>query len=55
MTDHLTNREQATLVTASHREGLTLRGPRFTPFDVAAFVVSVLMIWGPLAAGALRQ
>ena len=27
----------------------------FMPLDVAAFVVAVLMMWGPLVAGALRQ
>ena len=31
------------------------REPLFTPLDVTAFVVAVLMIWGPLVAGALRQ
>lgn len=31
------------------------REPLFMPLDVAAFVVALLMIWGPLAAGALRQ
>ena len=34
----------------SHR-----RQPTFTPLDVAGFVVAALMIWGPLAAGALRH
>jgi len=31
------------------------RQPLFMPLDVAAFVVAVLMVWGPLVAGALRQ
>lgn len=30
------------------------RDPLFAPLDVTAFVVAVLMIWGPLVAGALR-
>ena len=34
----------------SHR-----REPVFTPMDVMAFIVAVAMIWGPLAAGALRH
>lgn len=38
------------------RSGLSHRNePLFTPLDVAAFIVAVMMIWGPLAAGALRQ
>lgn len=31
------------------------RQPPFLPIDVAALVVAVLMVWGPLVAGALRQ
>lgn len=27
----------------------------FSPLDVTAFVVALLVIWGPLVAGALRQ
>jgi hypothetical protein len=30
------------------------RGPRFAPLDVVAFILGALLIWGPLAAGALR-
>jgi hypothetical protein len=34
----------------SHR-----RQPTFTPLDFIAFIVAVAMIWGPLAAGAMRH
>ena len=31
------------------------RGPMFAPLDVVALVMIMLVIWGPLAAGALRH
>ena len=31
------------------------RQPFFTPMDVVASLVAVVMIWGPLLAGALQQ
>jgi hypothetical protein len=45
-----------TSLSSSLREDLShRRQPLFAPLDVTAFVVAMLMIWGPLAAGALRQ
>lgn len=59
MTDH----DQAPAMTTSVLEGDRRRDadrrraaqPLFTPLDVVALIVAVAMIWGPLAAGALRQ
>lgn len=42
-------------VTGLRDDPTRYRGPMFAPLDVIAFVMIVLMIWGPLAAGALRQ
>lgn len=51
----MTDMNQSTLSSATRGDLSHRRQPLFTPLDVTAFVVAVLMIWGPLAAGALHQ
>ena len=46
--------DYTTLETTTLQDRRRRSEPFFTPLDFAAFVVIVLMIWGPLAAGTLR-
>lgn len=51
----MTDVNQSSLSSAMRDDLSHRRQPTFTPIDVLGFIVAVAMIWGPLAAGALRQ
>ena len=46
--------ENATFRTGAGHTLRIVREPAFTPLDVAAFVVTLIMVCGPLAMGAFR-
>lgn len=51
----MTDVNRDTLSPALRHDPVHRHQPPLMPLDVAAFVVAVLMVWGPLVAGALRQ
>ena len=51
----MTMSDQTTYATETRTDLSRTRGPSFMPIDVVGFIVMVAMIWGPLAAGAMRQ
>lgn len=51
----MTDMQPAPLSATARDDLRRSREPLYTPFDVLALVMIMLVIWGPLAAGALRQ
>ncbi len=55
MSDQTTYATDTRYATDARADLSRTRGPAFMPIDVVGFIVMLAMIWGPLAAGAMRQ